>query len=117
MSRTLPATVVTMSFCIFIASSTATTSPSFTSSPVLIGILTIKPCMGATTVPSPALTAAGALGLAAAPALVAGVAPPPAPGARALETPPPTPPPNSGGRRGAAGRGGGGGGRGGGGGG
>src|ERR1700687_5271120 len=52
---TLPATVVTISFCIFIASSTATTSPSFTLSPAFTGSLTIKPCMGAITVPSPVL--------------------------------------------------------------
>src|SRR5207302_10461489 len=39
----LPATVVTMSFCIFIASTTATTSPSWTMSPGLTGTLTMSP--------------------------------------------------------------------------
>src|SRR5437588_5262503 len=95
MSRTLPATVVTMSFCIFIASRTATTSPSFTSSPVLIGILTIKPCMGATTVPSPAFGAAAALGPGAAPGLAVGRTDIPAPVTRTLKTSPSTSTSNS----------------------
>src|SRR6202022_2981812 len=50
-SRTVPAPVVTMSFCIFIASSAATTPPSLTASPALTGILTMRPCIGAMTVP------------------------------------------------------------------
>src|SRR5213082_2409541 len=40
-----------MSFCIFIASSTATTSPSFTTSPALTGTLTMSPCMGTVIAP------------------------------------------------------------------
>src|ERR1700738_2177289 len=51
---TLPGLVATMSFCIFIASRTATTSPSLTSSPTFTGTLTISPCIGATTAPSAA---------------------------------------------------------------
>ena len=41
-----------MSFCIFIASSTATTSPSLTLSPTPTLTLRIRPCIGASTVPS-----------------------------------------------------------------
>src|ERR1700724_1569814 len=48
-----------MSFCIFIASRTASTSPSLTASPDLTGIFTMRPCIGATTVPSPVLGGAG----------------------------------------------------------
>src|SRR2546421_338112 len=49
-----------MSFCIFIASSTATTSPSFTTSPGLTGSFTMSPCIGAVTVPSPVFDRGGA---------------------------------------------------------
>src|SRR6266704_1506655 len=93
---TLPTTVVTMSFCIFIASSTATTSPSLTSSPGLTGTLTMRPCMGASTVPSPTLGAA----CAALEATVAGAELPattdrPAPLTRTLKTSPSTSTSNS----------------------
>src|SRR5437899_1094659 len=53
-----------MSFCIFIASSTATTSPSLTGSPGPTGILTMSPCIGAMTVPSPLLARPAAAGAA-----------------------------------------------------
>src|SRR4030081_1145554 len=77
-SLTLPARVAVMSFCIFIASRTATVSPSSTLSPTLTGILRISPCIGATIVPS----------------RIAGFAPAPFwPGAAA--TPPPRHPPGA----------------------
>src|SRR6266851_661233 len=81
--------VVTRSFCIFIASSTATTSPSLTSSPGLTGTLTMRPCMGASTVPAPTLGAAGAAldEAAAGPALPA-TTDRPAPLTRTLKTSP-----------------------------
>src|SRR5207245_10055166 len=96
-SRTVPATVVTMSFCIFIASSTATTSPSLTASPGSTGIFTMSPCIGAITVPSPNL---GAEGLAAGACEAAAVPPPgttvmPAPLTRTLNTSPSTSTSNS----------------------
>src|SRR4029077_15977179 len=97
-SSTLPATVVTMSFCIFIASSTATTSPSFTSSPALTGSLTIRPCIGAITVPSPVRGGAGAAGAAPDEADVAtapGTTVIPAPLTRTLNTSPSTSTSNS----------------------
>src|SRR4029077_8688048 len=97
-SSTLPATVVTMSFCIFIASSTATTSPSFTSSPALTGSLTIRPCIGAITVPSPVRGGAGAAGAAPEDADVAtepGTTVIPAPLTRTLNTSPSTSTSNS----------------------
>src|SRR4029077_4326861 len=97
-SSTLPATVVTMSFCIFIASSTATTSPSFTSSPALTGSLTIRPCIGAITVPSPVRGGAGAAGAAPDDADVAtepGTTVIPAPLTRTLNTSPSTSTSNS----------------------
>src|SRR5450759_270066 len=96
-----PATVVTMSFCIFIASSTATTSPSLTSSPVLTGIFTINPCMGAITVPSTALGGGAAPALVAAPAAAETVIP--APVTRTLKTSPSTSTSNSAVETGAAG--------------
>src|ERR1700730_5275184 len=85
-----------MSFCIFIASSTATTSPSFTTSPTLTGILTINPCIGAITVPSPDRGVAGLVVPAAdaAPA-VDGVTVMPAPVTRTLNTSPSTSTSNS----------------------
>src|ERR1700682_460754 len=96
--------VVTMSFCIFIASSTATTSPSFTSSPALTGILTIKPCIGAITVPSPDFGGDGALA-AAADAPAAEVTDMPAPVTRTLNTSPSTSTSNSAVETGAGGEG------------
>src|SRR5260370_32257527 len=85
-----------MSFCIFIASSTATTSPSLTASPALTGILTMSPCIGAITVPSLVLGGAGF----AAGAELAAVPPPgmtvmPAPLTRTLNTSPSTSTSNS----------------------
>src|SRR2546422_1772886 len=91
-ARTVPATVVTMSFCIFIASSTATTSPSLTGSPGPTGILTMRPCIGAMTVPSPVL-GGGATAGAADPA--AGMTVIPAPLTRTLKTSPSTSTSNS----------------------
>src|SRR5215467_11424380 len=89
-----------MSFCIFIASSTATTSPSFTSSPALIGIFTINPCIGAITVPSPDLGVAfageAAAGAASPPGdAIAGITAMPAPVTRTLNTSPSTSTSNS----------------------
>jgi len=85
-----------MSFCIFIASSTATTSPSLTASPGLTGILTIKPCIGAITVPSPDRGDAGLAGGAEpAAAPVPGMTVMPAPLTRTLNTSPSTSTSNS----------------------
>src|ERR1700682_976165 len=83
-----------MSFCIFIASSTATTSPSFTSSPTLTGIWTINPCIGAITVPSPDL-GGGAVVAATGAAPADGVTVMPAPVTRTLNTSPSTSTSNS----------------------
>src|SRR6202171_659065 len=83
-----------MSFCIFIASSTATTSPSFTSSPTLTGILTINPCIGAITVPSADL-GGGAVVAATGAAPADGVTVMPAPVTRTLNTSPSTSTSNS----------------------
>src|ERR1700682_771264 len=84
-----------MSFCIFIASSTATTSPSFTLSPTLTGTLTIRPCMGAITVPSPVL-GGDAVAVPASDAPPAdGVTVMPAPVTRTLKTSPSTSTSNS----------------------
>src|SRR6266852_836523 len=91
-SCTVPATVVTMSFCIFIASRTATTSPSLTASPGLTGILTIRPCIGAITVPSPVR---GGAGLAVGTEPAAGTTTIPAPLTRTLNTSPSTSTSNS----------------------
>src|SRR5436190_8237519 len=61
-SRTVPPRVATMSFCIFMASSTTTTSPRRTLSPGATLTLTTMPCMGAWIAPLPpaALAADGA---------------------------------------------------------
>src|SRR6266550_4936774 len=100
---TLPATVVTMSFCIFIASSTATTSPSLTESPALTGTLTINPCMGASTVPSEFLDGGGVVALTAGAAPDEGVTVIPAPLTRTLKTSPSTSTSNSATETGGAG--------------
>ena len=85
-----------MSFCIFIASRTATTSPSFTSSPVLTGTLTIRPCIGAITVPSPVRGGGGAEVAGAVEATPApGATVMPAPLTRTLNTSPSTSTSNS----------------------
>src|ERR1051325_1375461 len=85
-----------MSFCIFIASSTATASPSFTSSPDFTGSLTMSPCMGAITVPSVIFGDAGAaLPPAAGATLPAGNTARPAPLTRTLKTSPSTSTSNS----------------------
>src|SRR5256885_5154388 len=84
-----------MSFCIFIASSTATTSPSLTESPVLTGTLTINPCIGDSTVPSEFLGGGEVVAPTAGAAPdegVTGIPPPPTP---TLKTSPPTPTSNS----------------------
>src|ERR1043165_5713547 len=85
-----------MSFCIFIASRTATTSPSFTSSPDFTGSLTMSPCMGAITVPSVIFGDAGAaLPPAAGTTFPAGNTARPAPLTRTLKTSPSTSTSNS----------------------
>src|SRR5690242_468137 len=85
-----------MSFCIFIASRTATTSPSLTSSPVLTGILTISPCIGAVTVPSLDLGREGAATAdAAGDPAGTGITARPAPVTRTLNTSPSTSTSNS----------------------
>src|ERR1700726_3710433 len=71
-SRTVPPTVATMSFCIFIASRTTTTSPRRTLSPLATLTLTTMPCIGAWIAPSPpprcaAVGPDAAAGAAAAP--------------------------------------------------
>src|SRR5260370_35732977 len=81
-----------MSFCIVVALRTATTSPSLTAPPGLTGILTIRPCIGAITVPSPAR---GGAGLAAATEPAAGTTTIPAPLTRTLNTSPSTSTSNS----------------------
>src|SRR5207253_80931 len=66
-----------MSFCIFIASSTTTTSPSRTRSPVLTLTLTTMPCIGAWMAPSPPARCAAVVPDVAGIAAVAGAAPSP----------------------------------------
>src|SRR5260370_351147 len=70
-----------MSFCIFMASRTATTSPSLTSSPTCTGTFTIRPCMGAVIAPSRAGRTPGPAGTVAT-AAGSTVTPPPAGAAR-----------------------------------
>src|SRR5205807_8918198 len=84
-----------MSYCVFIASSTATTSPSFATSPGLTGSLTMSPCIGAVTVPSPAFGRGGAAFALDDGAPAAGTIASPAPETRTLKTSPSTSTSNS----------------------